>query len=113
MFRLALELFRMRELTLTDRVVVPEAVVSRELDGETVVLNLETGIYFGLDPVATDIWRALQTDGTLQGALDTVRGQYDVAPDVLRDDLLRLVNSMATKGLLQAVDPSANPTTAG
>lgn len=111
----------MRELTLADRVVVPEDVVAREIDGETVVLNLETGIYFGLDPVATDIWKALRADGTLQSALDTVRGQYDVAPDVLRDDLLRLVNAMATKGLLRAVDlsadpsadPSANPTTAG
>ena len=50
----------MPDCTLTDRLVVTDGVVSRELDGETVVLNLETGIYFGLDAVATDMWRAIQ-----------------------------------------------------
>jgi hypothetical protein len=94
----------MRELSLADRVTVPEAVVSRELDGETVVLNLETGIYFGLDAVATDIWRVVQAGGLLQEAFDSLRGQYEVDAGVLRDDLLRMVNQMAVKGLVQAAD---------
>ncbi|MCU1383747.1 MAG: Coenzyme synthesis protein (PqqD) [Acidobacteria bacterium] len=92
----------MIDLTLTDRVVIPDAVVSRELEGETVVLNLETGIYFGLDEVATEIWKALQSGGSLQEACDALHGAYDVDPLVLRDDLLHLVNQMAAKGLVQA-----------
>lgn len=92
----------MTELTLTDRIVIPDAVVSRELDGETVLLNLETGIYFGLDAVATDMWKALQPDRSLQDACDALLGAYEVDAAVLRDDLLRLVNQMAAKGLVQA-----------
>lgn len=93
----------MTELTLTDRIVVPDAVVSRELEGETVLLNLETGIYFGLDAVATDVWKALRSSRSLQGACDALLGAYDVSAPVLSDDLLRLVNQMAAKGLVQAV----------
>ena len=91
----------MTELTLTDRVVVPEAVVSRELDGETVLLNLESGIYFGLDAVATEMWKALQPGCSLLDACSTLLAVYDVDPAVLRGDLLRLVNEMAAKGLLR------------
>ena len=92
----------MAELTLADHVVVPEAVISRELDGETVVLNLETGVYFGLDGVGTDIWNALQGGGRLEDAFNAVLNQYDVQPAALKDDVLRFVNQLAAKGLLQA-----------
>jgi len=91
----------MAELTLADHVVVPEAVISRELDGETVVLNLETGVYFGLDAVGTDMWNALQRGGAVEDTFNAVLTQYDVQPAALKDDLLRFVNQLASKGLLQ------------
>ena len=92
----------MADLTLNDRVAVPEAVISRELDGETVVLNLETGVYFGLDGVGTDIWNALQKGGRIEDTFNALLQQYDVQAAALKDDLLRFVNQLASKGLLQA-----------
>jgi len=91
----------MAELTLTDRVVVPDGVLAREIDGETVLLNLETGVYFGLDPVGTDMWRAIQTNGRLQDVFASIAQEYDVDAATLRADLLQLVNQMCEKGLLQ------------
>ena len=101
----------MTEPTLNDRVSVPDTVVSRELDGETVLLNLETGIYFGLDAVATDMWRAMLESASLADAFGHVGARYDVAPDVLRDDLLQLARQLFAKGLLQADGPSSVPHT--
>ncbi len=92
----------MSELTLSDRIAVPEAVVSRDVGGETVILNLETGIYFGLDPVGSDIWKSLQVSDALQDAFEAIRAEYDVDADVLRRDLLHLVSEMAAKGLVKA-----------
>ncbi len=90
--------------SLNDRALVPDAVITRELDGETILLNLETGIYFGLDSVGTDVWRAIGTVGTLGEALDLVQAEYDVEPAVLQGDFLRLVDELLAKGLLQRVD---------
>ena len=98
-----------KELTLVDSVSVPEGVVSRELDGETVLLNLDTGIYFGLDAVGTDMWRAMHATQALGEAVETVRAQYAADPVVLRDDLLRLANQMLTKGLLQVSSSTSSP----
>jgi hypothetical protein len=98
----------MAALTLHDRAVVADAVVSRELDGETVLLNLDTGIYFGLDAVGSDMWRAIQSSASLRDAISAVQAQYDVDPAVLRDDLLRLANQMLAKGLLQSAGPASS-----
>jgi hypothetical protein len=86
------------------RATVPEAVITRELDGETILLNLDTGIYFGLDRVGTDVWRAIVAAGTLDDALTRVQSEYNVEPGVLRTDFLRLVDELLAKGLLQRAE---------
>jgi coenzyme PQQ synthesis protein D (PqqD) len=96
---------------LTDRATVPDGVVSRELDGETVLLNLETGIYFGLDAVGTDMWRAIREATTLGEALTAVRGQYDVDEATIRTDFLQLADELLAKGLLQRA--GSEPPSAG
>jgi len=96
--------------TLNDRVSVPDTVVSREFDGETVLLNLDTGMYFGLDAVATDMWRAMLDSASLADASGVVGARYDVEPDTLRGDLLHFAQQLLDKGLLQAAGPSVVPT---
>src|SRR5262245_38859727 len=90
----------MAELTVHSRVVVPESVIAREVAGETVLLDLDSGTYFGLDPTATDLWRAIAAGGSLGDALATVERVYEVDPAVLRDDLLRLIEQMLRRRLL-------------
>jgi hypothetical protein len=91
----------MSEFSLSDRVLIPEAVVSRDLGGETVVLNLETGLYFGLDELGTEIWNDLRSGNTLQQAVDRLLETFDVPEQTLRTDLLQFVSQMAAKGLVQ------------
>ena len=90
----------MAELTLDSRVVVPESIVAREVAGETVILDLDSGTYFGLNPTGTDMWRAIAAGGSLADALAIVEREYEVDPAVLRDDLLRLTEQMLHKRLL-------------
>ena len=79
---------------------IPDEVIFRELDGEAVVLNLDTGIYFGLDAVGTRIWRLLEEHKSLRLVLDTLVDEYDAAPDRLQRDLLAFIERLNGKGLL-------------
>jgi hypothetical protein len=90
------------ELALDDRLVVAADVVSRDLDGETVILNLDTGLYFGLDAVGTAIWNRMR-DGSssLREVLEHVLAEFDVPPDVAAADLLRLAGEFVRKGLAE------------
>jgi hypothetical protein len=90
---------RQKSLTLDDRLVIPDAVISRDLAGETVMLNLDTGIYFGLDPIGTVVWKHLQDARPLRDACARITAQYDVSPDVAAEDVIRLVEQFISRGL--------------
>jgi hypothetical protein len=79
---------------------IPDEVIFRELDGEAVVLNLDTGIYFGLDAVGTRIWRLLVERKPLKAVLDSLIDEYQAPPDRLQRDLLAFVERLDDKGLL-------------
>ena len=79
---------------------IPDEVIFRELDGEAVVLNLDTGIYFGLDAVGTRIWRLLEERKSLRLVLDTLIDEYEAPADRLQRDLLAFVERLNGKGLL-------------
>src|SRR5262249_1448164 len=49
--------------TLASVVTIDPDVTFRELGGEIVILNLETGVYFGLDQWGARIWRPLESPG--------------------------------------------------
>jgi hypothetical protein len=88
------------DVTLTDRVAVHPSVISRELSGETVLLNLESGVYYGLDGVATRVWQLLQQDRTIAEVCDAVLAEYDVELDVVREDVSRLVGELRERGIV-------------
>ena len=89
------------KFSLQDTVRISEEVVFRELDGEAVLLNLGSGIYFGLNDVGTRIWALLGQDGALRSVFDALKQQYDEVPERLEKDLLELVEQMYSKGLVQ------------
>jgi len=91
-------------IAFSSRVVVPETVLFRELDGEAVLLNLNTESYLGLDDVGTRMWTLLTTQPSIQVAYDALLVEYDVAPDVLRNDVEVLVGQMLEHGLVELKD---------
>ncbi len=89
----------MEQISLDSSVKISDDAIFREMDGEAVILNLESGTYFGLDPVGTRIWQLLEQDGNLRIVFERMRQEFDVEPEVLERDLLRLAGQFAEKGL--------------
>ncbi|HEV8189339.1 MAG TPA: PqqD family protein [Pyrinomonadaceae bacterium] len=87
-------------VSFTDRVAVPEGVLISHLQEESVILNLESERYFGLDDVGTRFLTVLTTSESLEAAYETLSSEYEVDPQVLRQDLLALVEKLVDQGLL-------------
>jgi len=82
-------------MKLTDRLTASADVVAREVGGETVLLDLASGTYFGLDPVGARIWRAIEQDRcTLGEACDQVGADYEVERERLEADVLALAEQL-------------------
>lgn len=75
-----------------------------ELGGEAVVLNLDTGTYYGLDPVGTRAWQLLQKPRSLAELRDHIVDEFDVAPERCEADLVSFVASLSAHGLVQPCD---------
>lgn len=84
----------------TQRITVPPHVLARELDGESVLLNLESECYFGLDTVGTHFWATLCESASIGAAYDTLLAIYKVEPERLRRDLEHLIDALAHHGLV-------------
>ena len=90
-------------MTLHDRLSIPDQVAARKMGDETILLNLETGTYFGLDKVGSRFLELLEQNGEIAAAHRTMLEEFDVATEVLEADLLRLAEEMRAKGLLALV----------
>lgn len=86
------------------KVSIPDSVLSTELHDEGVLLNLETGEYFGLDGVGMEMWKVLRANGDVGAARAALLEQYDVAEDVLAKDLDELIAKLAARKLLVVAD---------
>jgi precorrin-6B methylase 2 len=88
---------------VSGRLRVHPSVLSRELAGETVLLNLESGVYYGLDAVGTRAWNLLAEERTLADVCTIMLEEFEVAHDTLQQDLTMLVRELCEKQLLVPV----------
>ncbi|HLY41342.1 MAG TPA: PqqD family protein [Terracidiphilus sp.] len=88
-------------MTLNDSLRIPDSVATRTMGSETVLLNLETGTYFGLDTVGSRFIELLESNDKLSVVYSRMLEEYDVEPDTLKADLLRLSQEMCSRGLLE------------
>lgn len=91
----------MPEVSLSSTARISDDAVFRELDGEAVVLNLQSGTYFGLDPVGTRIWQLIEQYGLLSAVRDALLEEFEVEAEAATRDLTSLVTELADRGLVE------------
>ena len=88
-----------RPMNLNQKVTLSSEALSQEVSGETVIMDLASETYYGLDPVGTRIWELLQSGHNLQAVFDTVAQEYEVPATTLADDLEQLLEQLQQAGL--------------
>ena len=88
-------------MNLNQKVTFAETVFAQEVDGEMVLLDMESENYFGLDEVGTAIWQAMQEKDTLKEVLDVLLEQYEVEEEMLENDLSDFLGKLVESGLVK------------
>ena len=86
---------------IKSKVILSDQVMFRDLGGEMVLLNIETGKYYGLDEVGARMWALLEEQGSLEVAYQTMLDEYDVSEEQLQVDLINLVDKLISHQLLE------------
>ncbi len=92
-------------ISFAERLVQPREVLVQEMDGESVLLHVGTGEYFGLDETGCAMWTALTSSPSIQAAFETVLDTFDVEHARLEADLTALIEQLLSHGLLEIACP--------
>lgn len=87
-------------MNLSESFVVPKHVMARHVGDETVILNLETGVYFGLDSVGAQVWQLLAAGSSLAQICDALVEKYEVTREQLEADVRRLAQELQQSSLI-------------
>jgi hypothetical protein len=86
---------------MAHRIEVPAHVADQVVDGEAVLLNLQTGVYFGLNASATRAWIALKRTGDPAQMLNEMQHCYGQPAPTLWADLSAWLDELERCGLVQ------------
>lgn len=82
---------------------IAEDVLSKTVNDEEVIVNLNTGTYFGLNPTGTVIWNHLKKGSDSAVILNDLLEQFDASEDELRQDLEQFVTHLQSQNMLNEV----------
>ncbi|MEM7760497.1 MAG: PqqD family peptide modification chaperone [Cyanobacteria bacterium P01_A01_bin.40] len=78
-----------------------ENQASSNVDEETIILNLKSGAYYGLNNVGVIVWNLIQEPKTVKEIRDTILEEYDVESEQCSQDLFRLLKELSVAGLIK------------
>lgn len=87
--------------TATGRYAIAESVLYRELEGEAVLLEIESGYYFGLNEIGSRIWTLLVAHGDLEAVLVALMAEYEVTEERLRTDVTTFLGALVERRLVR------------
>ena len=94
-------------MDLTQTVSISDQVVFQEVSGETVLLDLDSESYFGLDEVGTRIWQLIAQDHSLQAVFTALLEEFEVEEATLKNDFGILFSELQAQGLIKLSDSQA------
>jgi hypothetical protein len=86
------------------RILVPPDILISQVGGESVILNLKSEHYFGLDDIGTEMWAAITNSESIQAAYEKLLNEYEVEPEQLKRDLQNLIQKLVEHGLVEVSD---------
>jgi hypothetical protein len=87
-------------MQLDTKLSIPPQVMSRLVGDETVLLDLASGVYFGLDGVGKVIWESVSEGNNLGQAVAIIVAEYDVDEEQAQTDVIEFASDLVTRGLL-------------
>jgi hypothetical protein len=93
---------------LESKITLPQHVVYRSFPSETVVLNLQTGRYHGLNATGGQMLKVLEQAPSVREAAAKLARDYKQPREVIEQDLCALCRSLLERGLIEADEPPSD-----
>jgi hypothetical protein len=88
------------DLSMATRLARNPELLSTDMDGETVMMSIEQGAYYGINSIGSRVWELLQEPLTLEAICEVIINEYEVEPAQCREDMLEFVGEMLVNNLV-------------
>ena len=92
------------ELTATSIISAHPEQLSSELDGETILLQMSSGLYYGLNEMGAKIWEMIQTPMAFQALKEQLLEAYEVSEEVCVNEVTKLLTDLHNANLIEVKD---------
>ena len=84
-----------------EKLTISPQCLYQELDSESVILNMQSGLYYSLNEVGTYIWAMLVEERTLEEIITNIVTGFEVTVDQAERDLFKLIQELLASGLVE------------
>ena len=88
-------------ISTSSMVAAAKDQVSSDLAGETILLSMQTAMYYGLDEVGSRIWELVRAPIRVSEIRDAIAREYEVEVERCEADVLGFLRELAAKGLIE------------
>ena len=90
-------------MNLNRSVRISADVLSQDVSGETVLLDLNSENYFGMEGVGTRLWQLLKEHGDLSKIYNVLLQEYEIDEKQLETDLDAIMNELVDAGIIKII----------
>jgi hypothetical protein len=90
----------MKNITLESTVSQIEDIVASDIDDEKVMMSVEKGQYFGMDPVGSRVWELIEKPIKVSKLIDGLLGKYNVDRETCEQDVLAFLEELHEDGIV-------------
>ncbi|NVO10092.1 MAG: lasso peptide biosynthesis PqqD family chaperone [Bacteroidales bacterium] len=80
-------------------------LVSSNMDGETVMMSIESGEYFGLNSVGSRMWELIENPIKVNTLIELLLDEFDVSREQCEAETMEFLNHLFEKKLLTIIPP--------
>lgn len=78
-----------------------------EIANESVILDLDKGLYYGLNEVGTQIWKLVQSSRSIESIIQVLLEEYDVSRETCTESIFALIQDLQSHGLIEVKHETA------
>lgn len=81
-----------------------EDLLSSDIDGEIVMMSIENGSYYGVNPIGSRIWDIVRNPVKVSDIISVLLKEYDVSKDICEKDVLTFLNTLYNERIIQTIE---------
>ena len=90
----------MADISMDSVLTRAEGFSTAQVQNDLMMLNVEQGAYYSLDPIGAEIWKLLEQPASVQAVVDNLQRRYAVSPEQCQADVLAFLEEMQKNGMI-------------